>query len=53
MIAVNLGQHPITVARGDRVAQVVVAPVLQVAVSEVEALSPSKRGDGGFGHTGI
>jgi dUTP pyrophosphatase len=34
------------------VAQMVIAPVIQVAVEEVAELSSSKRGDGGFGHTG-
>jgi dUTP pyrophosphatase len=52
VLLINLGQEPHTIAPGDRVAQMVIAPVVQVAVEEVAALSPSERGTGGFGHTG-
>jgi dUTP pyrophosphatase len=41
-----------TVHRGDRVAQLVIVAVEQVAVTVVDELSPSDRGSGGFGHTG-
>ena len=49
---INLGQEPVSVAPGMRIAQLVVAPVVQVRISEVGELSATERGDGGFGHTG-
>jgi dUTP pyrophosphatase len=52
VILVNLGQEPFTVRRGERIAQLVVAPVVQAAFREVAALNGSARGDGGFGSTG-
>lgn len=52
VLLVNLGQDPITIARGDRVAQLVIAPVVRVEVSEVAEIGPSARGGGGFGSTG-
>ncbi len=52
VLLVNLGEAPVTLNRGDRVAQLVVAPVVQVAITEVETLEETPRGDGGFGHTG-
>jgi dUTP pyrophosphatase len=53
VILINLGQEPFTLRRGDRIAQMVVAPVTRVAWSEVEELPGTARGDGGFGHTGV
>lgn len=50
---VNLGQETFTLRRGDRIAQLLVAPVLEVAFEEVEELSESERADGGFGSTGV
>jgi dUTP pyrophosphatase len=52
VLLVNLGQEAHTIAPGDRVAQMVIAPVVQVAVEEVTELSQTDRGTGGFGHTG-
>jgi dUTP pyrophosphatase len=52
VILVNLGQEPFQVRRGDRIAQLVVAPVTRVEVQVVEELGESARGDGGFGSTG-
>lgn len=49
---VNLGRRPYTLLRGDRVAQMIVAPVARVEVREVDRLDESARGEGGFGHTG-
>ncbi len=49
---INLGAETVTVERGDRIAQLIVAPVVQVDVIEVDALSETPRGAGGFGHTG-
>jgi dUTP pyrophosphatase len=50
---INLGTEPYTVRHGDRVAQVVVAPVVQVVFAVVEALNETERGTGGFGSTGF
>jgi dUTP pyrophosphatase len=52
VLLVNLGQQPYTIAPGDRVAQIVIAPVTRAAVEEVDELSVTARGAGGFGHTG-
>ena len=48
----NRGSAPFTVAPGERVAQLVVVPVVQVALEVVEEFNASARGSGGFGHTG-
>ena len=53
VIAVNLGQEPVTLHRGDRVAQLVVQRLPRVVLEEVESLSATERGSGGFGHTGV
>lgn len=50
---INLGTEPYTVRHGDRVAQVVVAPVVQVAFPVVDGLDETERGTGGFGSTGL
>ena len=50
---VNLGPEPYVVAHGARIAQMVVAPVVQAGFVVVAALSDSARGDGGFGSTGV
>jgi dUTP pyrophosphatase len=52
VLLVNLGAEPCTIAPGDRVAQMIIAPVVRAQVSEVGELSASGRGAGGFGHTG-
>jgi dUTP pyrophosphatase len=52
VILVNHGQAPVVFARGDRIAQLVVAPVTRVELELVEALAESERGGGGFGSTG-
>ena len=52
VLLVNLGQEAHTIAPGDRIAQLVIAPVTRVALVEAEALSDTERGEGGFGHTG-
>jgi dUTP pyrophosphatase len=49
---VNLGAEPYTIHHGDRIAQMIVAPVVQVAFEVVEALGATARGEGGFGSTG-
>ena len=52
VILVNLGQQQFQVRRGDRIAQLVIAPVTRVEVEVVEELGESARGGGGFGSTG-
>ncbi len=52
VLLVNLGQQPYTIAPGDRVAQMVIAPVSRATVDETVELSATNRGAGGFGHTG-
>jgi dUTP pyrophosphatase len=53
VILINLGQEAFTVRRGDRIAQLVIAPVTQARWEPVEALPESGRGAGGFGSTGV
>ncbi|MBY6204615.1 dUTP diphosphatase [Halomonas denitrificans] len=48
----NRGREPIRVEPGQRIAQLVVVPVVQVTLRAVEAFETSKRAEGGFGHTG-
>jgi len=52
VILANLGTEPVTLARGERVAQLVLAPVSRIAWTPVEALPASGRGARGFGSTG-
>ncbi|KAA3513023.1 dUTP diphosphatase [Agrobacterium rosae] len=53
VILANLGQEDFAVERGMRIAQMVIAPVTQVAVFEVTETSDTARGTGGFGSTGV
>ena len=52
VILVNLGEEAVTIRRGDRIAQMVIAPVVQASWAEVESLDETARGEGGFGSTG-
>jgi len=52
VILANLGSAPFVIRRGDRIAQMVIAPVSRGAFDEVDALPDTARGDGGFGSTG-
>ncbi|MFO6448070.1 dUTP diphosphatase [Erythrobacter sp. NE805] len=52
VILINHGQEPFAIARGDRIAQLVLAPVVQAEWDEVEELDSTERGAGGFGSTG-
>lgn len=52
VILINLGEEDFVIRRGERIAQLVIAPVVQVAWSEVGSLDETVRGDGGFGSTG-
>lgn len=53
VLAINLGSEDFTIHHGDRIAQMIVAPVLRAAPVSVEELPQSKRGEGGFGSTGM
>ncbi|MFS8035781.1 dUTP diphosphatase [Xanthobacter sp. AM11] len=53
VLLVNHGPEPFTVSRGMRVAQLVVAPVIQITLEEDGDLSETARGSGGFGSTGL
>ena len=52
VILINLGQEPFVIKRGERIAQMVIAPVTQARWETVDALPDSVRGAGGFGSTG-
>ena len=52
VILINLGSEPFAIRRGDRIAQLVVAPVCAVTFSEKETLDETERGSDGFGSTG-
>ncbi len=53
VLLIHLGREPVTLRRGDRIAQLVAAPVAQAVVVEAEELDGTARGAGGFGSTGI
>ena len=50
---INLGKMAYTVQRGDRIAQLILAPVVQAQLELVKELEETTRGSGGFGHTGV
>jgi dUTP pyrophosphatase len=52
VLLVNLGSEPVTIEPGQRIAQLVIAPVVQADFQAVEELSETVRGSGGFGSTG-
>jgi len=52
VILINLGSEPFVITRGERIAQLVVAPVTQGLMEIVDSLDETARGDGGFGSTG-
>ncbi len=52
VILINLGDQPFTIRRGERIAQMVIAPVVQAVFVPAVALSATDRGAGGFGSTG-
>jgi len=52
VILVNLSNEAFTINNGDRIAQMVIAPHIQAELEEVEVLTETERGAGGFGHTG-
>ncbi|MFP3043471.1 dUTP diphosphatase [Treponema primitia] len=53
VLLINLGQESFTVHDGDRIAQLVIAPVIRARMLEAASLSETQRGEGGFGSTGI
>ncbi|MBN8806928.1 MAG: dUTP diphosphatase [Sphingomonas sp.] len=53
VILANLGEETFAIARGDRIAQLVPAPVLRAELDEVDDLDETARGEGGFGSTGV
>ena len=53
VIMINLGSEPFVVRRGERIAQLVIAPVARATIEEADELQASLRGHGGFGHTGV
>jgi len=53
VILINLGEKKYTVNPGDRIAQLVIAPVVKAKLISVVKLKNTKRGKGGFGHTGV
>jgi dUTP pyrophosphatase len=53
VLLVNLGDAPFAVTRGERIAQLIVAPIARATLREARALAATKRGEGGFGSTGV
>ena len=53
VLLVNLGAEPVTLRRGMRIAQLVIAPVTRPRLAEVDQLDSTPRGRGGFGSTGV
>jgi dUTP pyrophosphatase len=52
LIVANLGEIEFCIKRGDRIAQLIIAPVAKARLEVVETLEQTDRGEGGFGHTG-
>jgi dUTP pyrophosphatase len=53
VLLVNFGHEPYTIRHGDRIAQLIIAPVVQAGFVEVQELGETARGTGGFGSTGV
>jgi len=53
VLLINLGDKDFEIKKGDRIAQAVIAPVVQAKILEVDELSSTERGSGGFGSTGV
>ncbi len=53
VIAINHGSESFTIHHGDRIAQMVIAPVVQLEIRDVKELDDTERGTGGFGSTGV
>jgi dUTP pyrophosphatase len=52
VLLINFGRDPVSIKRGDRIAQLVIAPILMITLECAEALATTGRGNGGFGSTG-
>jgi dUTP pyrophosphatase len=53
VLLINFGKEPYTIRHGERIAQMIISPVLQAILEEVDELPVTQRQGGGFGHTGI
>jgi dUTP pyrophosphatase len=53
IVLANFGNDPVVIRRGDRIAQIIFAPVSRARFYQVDELPPTERGDGGFGSTGV
>lgn len=53
VVLVNLSDSPFTIYSGDRIAQLIISPIVQAEWVKVETLEKTERGDGGFGHSGV
>ena len=53
VVLINLGHRPVTLKRGDRIAQLIIAPIAPAILQEAQELETTRRADGGFGHTGV
>lgn len=53
VLLINHGREPFTINHGDRIAQLIIAPVTRGQFEAVESLDETQRGEGGFGHTGV
>lgn len=53
VLLVNAGREDFVVNRGDRIAQLVIVPIVKAVMCEVRGLDETQRGEGGFGHTGV
>ena len=53
VILANFGEAPFKVAKGDRIAQIVIAPVTRADIEETDTVDETDRGSGGFGSTGV
>lgn len=53
VLAINHGENEFTIQHGDRIAQMVIAPIQQIEIQQVYELPKTRRGDGGFGSTGV
>lgn len=53
VILVNLGEEPVEIARGDRIAQLVICPIVRATLEVCDSLPETVRGEGGFGSTGV
>ena len=52
-IIINFGEENFVINRGDRIAQMIISPVAKACWNEVSSLDETRRGKGGFGHTGL